>query len=91
MRAMSLSPSSKSSAPRASCSRSRRREQTVADLVALTDLAPASVSEHLKVLRKSGLLILRPDGGHRYHRTDPDVVRGAAADVRRLIASPCVE
>jgi hypothetical protein len=38
-----------------------------------------------------GLLILRPDGRHRYYRTDPDVVRGAAADVRRLVASRYVE
>ena len=42
---------------------------------ALTDalgLAPASTSEHLKVLRKTGLLILEKQGTFRWYRTNPD-------------------
>ncbi|GAA4260245.1 hypothetical protein GCM10022255_088150 [Dactylosporangium darangshiense] len=34
-------------------------------------LAPASTSEHLKVLRKTGLLILEKQGTFRWYRTDP--------------------
>ncbi|MFD0522152.1 ArsR/SmtB family transcription factor [Paractinoplanes durhamensis] len=35
------------------------------------DLAPASVSEHLKVLRKTGLAVLTREGTFRWYRADP--------------------
>jgi DNA-binding transcriptional ArsR family regulator len=38
-------------------------------------LAPASVSEHLKVLRKTGLVEMRVDGTYRLYRACPDRVR----------------
>ena len=34
------------------------------------ELAPASTSEHLKVLRKSGLVVLTKDGTFRWYQTD---------------------
>ncbi|MEI6621573.1 MAG: metalloregulator ArsR/SmtB family transcription factor [Actinomycetes bacterium] len=38
------------------------REQTVADLTAVTGLSQTLVSHHLKTLRASGLVSMRPDG-----------------------------
>ena len=37
-------------------------------------LAPASVSEHLKVLRKTGLVTMRVDGTYRLYRARPERV-----------------
>jgi DNA-binding transcriptional ArsR family regulator len=39
------------------------------DLASALDLAPATTSEHLKVLRKSGLVELEIDGTWRRYRT----------------------
>jgi ArsR family transcriptional regulator, repressor of sdpIR and other operons len=55
------------------------------ELVELTGLAPASVSEHLKVLRKSGLLVLEVRGRYWLYSTDACVVQEAAAGVRGLV------
>jgi DNA-binding transcriptional ArsR family regulator len=51
------------------------------ELVELTALAPASVSEHLKVLRKTGLLVLEARGRFRLYATDASVVRATAEGV----------
>jgi DNA-binding transcriptional ArsR family regulator len=51
------------------------------ELVELTALAPASVSEHLKVLRKTGLLVLEARGRFRLYATDPAVVEETAEGV----------
>jgi DNA-binding transcriptional ArsR family regulator len=48
-------------------------------LVELTGLAAASVSEHLKVLRKTGLLVLEARGRFRLYSADLVVVRETAA------------
>jgi DNA-binding transcriptional ArsR family regulator len=45
------------------------------ELAELSSLALASVSEHLKVLRKSGLLILEKQGRFRMYRTDAAILR----------------
>ena len=58
--------------------------QPAGALVALCDLAPASVSEHLKVLRKSGLLVLEARGRRRLYVADRDVVAATAAAVACL-------
>jgi DNA-binding transcriptional ArsR family regulator len=55
------------------------------DLVDLTALAPASVSEHLKVLRKTGLLVLEARGRFRLYATDRRVVEETAAALRAVI------
>lgn len=52
--------------------------QPAGRLVERTGLAPASVSEHLKVLRKTGLLVLERRGRHRYYAADPELVRQVA-------------
>lgn len=41
------------------------------DIAAEIDLAPASVSEHLKVLRKTGLVDLERTGTKWLYRTNP--------------------
>jgi DNA-binding transcriptional ArsR family regulator len=54
------------------------------DLADLSNLALASVSEHLKVLRKSGLLRLEKRGRFWFYQTDRRVLRRAAAAIRRM-------
>ena len=56
-------------------------------LVALTELAPASVSEHLKVLRKTGLLVLEQRGRFRLYATDPAIVEATAEAVARCLVA----
>ena len=53
--------------------------QPAGALVELTGLAPASVSEHLKVLRKTGLLRLEARGRFRLYTADPAIVRETIA------------
>jgi DNA-binding transcriptional ArsR family regulator len=62
----------------------RGRPQPAGSLVVLVGLAPASVSEHLKVLRKTGLLVLERRGRFRYYRTDPEAVEAVAQELVRL-------
>lgn len=49
----------------------RAEPQPAGALTSALGLAPASTSEHLKVLRKTGLLILQKQGTFRRYRTDP--------------------
>jgi DNA-binding transcriptional ArsR family regulator len=52
--------------------------QPAGALVERTGLAAASVSEHLKVLRKTGLLVLESRGRFRLYTADPEIVREVA-------------
>lgn len=56
-------------------------------LAELSSLALASVSEHLKVLRKSGLLLLTKEGRFRMYRTNTVLLRLAARTIAELGAS----
>jgi DNA-binding transcriptional ArsR family regulator len=47
------------------------RRESAGELSASLGLAPASVSEHLKVLRKVGLVVLTAEGTFRWYRTVP--------------------
>jgi DNA-binding transcriptional ArsR family regulator len=47
-------------------------ERGAGELAQRLGLAPASVSEHLKVLRKTGLVTMRADGTRRLYRADPE-------------------
>jgi DNA-binding transcriptional ArsR family regulator len=51
---------------------------------ALSDLPLATVSEHLKVQRKSGLLILSKQGRFWIYRTDTGALRTIASAVAQL-------
>jgi DNA-binding transcriptional ArsR family regulator len=59
--------------------------QPAGRLVELTGLAPASVSEHLKVLRKTGLLVLEARGRFRLYSTDPAIVEATAEGVLKCL------
>jgi DNA-binding transcriptional ArsR family regulator len=54
------------------------------ELAELSALSLATVSEHLKVLRKSGLLILEKRGRFWFYRADPDRLAAAAAAIGSL-------
>ncbi len=58
--------------------------QAAGDLSDLSDLSLATVSEHLKVLRKSGLLLLDRQGRFWMYRTDAALLEGVAAEVGKL-------
>lgn len=56
------------------------------ELAAASGLAPASVSEHLKVLRKTGVLVLERRGRFRLYRTDLGVVQDLATGIEGLMS-----
>jgi DNA-binding transcriptional ArsR family regulator len=47
----------------------------VGDLVVELELAPATVSEHLRVLRKTELVDMQINGTWRLYRTRPTIIR----------------
>jgi ArsR family transcriptional regulator, repressor of sdpIR and other operons len=49
-------------------------------------LSAASVSEHLKVLRKTGLVVLERHGRFRLYRTEPACVLAVASSIERLVS-----
>jgi DNA-binding transcriptional ArsR family regulator len=53
--------------------------QSAGALTSASGLAAASVSEHLKVLRKCGLVVLHKEGTFRWYQTDRDRVTDLAA------------
>ena len=59
-------------------------ERSTGDLAALSRLSLASVSEHLRVLRKSGLLVLDRRGRHWMYRTDATLLAAVAEAVAGL-------
>jgi DNA-binding transcriptional ArsR family regulator len=61
-----------------------QRPSTAGALSEALGLAPASTSEHLKVLRKAGLVVLTKDGTFRWYHTDQHRVRAIAAWLNTL-------
>ncbi|MGF7169032.1 DNA-binding transcriptional ArsR family regulator [Sphingobium xanthum] len=59
-------------------------EQAAGDLAALSNLSLATVSEHLRVLRKSGLLILERRGRFWMYRTDKALLASVAQRIEEL-------
>ena len=62
----------------------RDEAKAAGELATLSALSLATVSEHLKVLRKSGLLALEKRGRFWFYRTDAAVVERAAWEVAEL-------
>jgi DNA-binding transcriptional ArsR family regulator len=58
-------------------------ERTAGELGELLGLAPASTSEHLKVLRKHRLVDVRVEGTYRFYRSRPE----ALARLAQLLAA----
>ena len=54
------------------------------ELAELSSLSIATVSEHLKVLRKCGLLVLDKRGRNWFYRTDLEVLEAAVDGLREL-------
>ncbi len=59
-------------------------EKAAGELAARSSLSLASVSEHLKVLRKCGLLRLNKQGRFWRYRTDREVLSALSKEVARL-------
>lgn len=59
-------------------------KRSAGDLVEMVDLSPAAVSEHLKVLRKTRLLVLEVRHRYRLYRADPQVVDEIVAALEEL-------
>ncbi|SMH31741.1 DNA-binding transcriptional regulator, ArsR family [Rathayibacter oskolensis] len=59
-------------------------ERSAGDLAELSSLSLASVSEHLKVLRKAGLLVLDRRGRHWMYRADSALLTAIAEAVASL-------
>ena len=60
------------------------RERAAGELAEQSELALASVSEHLKVLRKCGLLSLDKRGRHWMYRTDRQVLASALETLAKM-------
>jgi DNA-binding transcriptional ArsR family regulator len=60
--------------------------QAAGDLAGASGLAAASVSEHLKVLRKTGLVILDRQGRFWLYRSDPSCVLAVASSLEQLVS-----
>jgi len=59
-------------------------EKAAGDLASLSELSLATVSEHLKVLRKSGLLVLERRGRFWMYRTDAALLERVASEIAQL-------
>lgn len=62
----------------------RDRAMPAGELAELSSLSLATVSEHLKVLRKSGLLDLEKNGRFWLYRTNKAVLEKAAREISKL-------
>ena len=60
--------------------------QAAGELAAASGLSAASVSEHLKVLRKTGLVVLERQGRFRLYRTDPSCVLAVVRGIEQLVS-----
>jgi DNA-binding transcriptional ArsR family regulator len=60
--------------------------QAAGELAAASGLSAASVSEHLKVLRKTGLVVLDRQGRFRLYRTEPSRLLAVASSIEQLVS-----
>jgi DNA-binding transcriptional ArsR family regulator len=63
----------------------RDNPRAAGELAELSSLSIATVSEHLKVLRTSGLLVLDKQGRNWFYRTDPAVLSATLKHLRKLL------
>ena len=52
--------------------RLRRRPHTVGELARVARITQPAVSQHLRVLRESGFVTVRPDGARRLYALSPE-------------------
>jgi len=60
------------------------RERGSSDLAQRTGVSRPVASQHLKVLRDAGLVIVRPDGNRRLYRVDVDRVAAVRGELERF-------
>ena len=63
----------------------RDNPRAAGELAEMSSLSLATVSEHLKVLRTSGLLVLDKQGRNWFYRTDPAVLSATLKQLRKLL------
>ncbi len=63
----------------------RDAPRAAGELAELSNLAVATVSEHLKVLRTAGLLVLDKQGRNWFYRTDPAVLKAARRGLKGIL------
>lgn len=63
----------------------RDNPRAAGELAEQSSLSVATVSEHLKILRLSGLLVLDRQGRHWFYRTDPAVLSATLKHLRQLL------
>jgi DNA-binding transcriptional ArsR family regulator len=63
----------------------RDNPRAAGELAEMSALSLATVSEHLKVLRTSGLLVLDKRGRNWFYRTDPTVLSATLRQLRKLL------
>ena len=63
----------------------RDNSRAAGELAEMSALSLATVSEHLKVLRTSGLLVLDKQGRNWFYRTDPAVLSVTLKQLRKLL------
>ena len=63
----------------------RDSPRAAGELAELSSLSIATVSEHLKVLRTSGLLVLDRQGRNWFYRTDPKVLHATVVLLQSLL------
>lgn len=66
----------------------RDQAKAAGELASLSELSLATVSEHLKVLRKSGLLVLEKRSRFWFYKTDLTVVARATTRLVDLSRDP---
>jgi DNA-binding transcriptional ArsR family regulator len=60
------------------------RPQAVGELAAQFPVSRPAVSQHLKVLKRAGLVADRPAGKHRIYHVDPDGLAALRAELDRF-------
>jgi DNA-binding transcriptional ArsR family regulator len=63
----------------------RDNPRAAGELAEMSSLSVATVSEHLKVLRTSGLLVLDKQGRNWFYKTDPAVLSAMLKQLRKLL------
>ena len=62
-------------------------EASVNDIAAPLDITRPAVSQHLKVLRESGVVLERRAGRRRLHRLNPDGLAQARAEIELFLVN----
>ncbi len=61
-------------------------ERAAGDIADQFAASPPAISQHLKVLRETGLVRVRPQGQHRFYSLDPQGMEEVDRWVRRMSA-----